>query len=149
MTRTRWIVLVLGLSVAANAYLAAALWQTRRTGTAPTAAMAAGALCCADEMRLREKLAAQLCAQPPDRTAIQATFAALDSVRTRERGAALERFMGACAKAAAQDHETLKEHVKECLCPWKQDGKGRCAPSSTPGSHHDNPAQPRPQGEKS
>ena len=149
MTRTRWTVLVLGLSLAANAFLASAMWRTRLATAAPAPAAAAGMLCCAEEKQLRERLAAQLCAQPPDRAAIQATFAALDAVRARERGAALEGFMDACARAAERDHETLKDHVKKSLCPWSQDGEGCCAPASTPGSRHDNPAQPERQGEKS
>ena len=149
MTRTRWTVLALGLSLAANAFLASAMWQTRRATAAAPAVTAAGMLCCTEEKQLREQLAAQLCAQPPDRAAIQATFAALDSLRTRERGAALERFMDACASSAGVNDVTLNRHVRSSLCPWSQDDEGRCAPSSTPGSHHDKPAQPRQQGEKS
>ncbi len=151
MTRTRWIALVFGISLAANAFLASALWQARRALPAATPAMTAttaGMLCCAEEKRLRERLASQLCAQPPDRAAIQATLAAFDSVRARERGAALERVMGACASAAGQDHATLNQQVRKSLCPWSQDDKGGCASSSTPGSPNDKPAQPRPQGEK-
>jgi hypothetical protein len=152
MTRTRWTVLALGLSLAANAFLATATWQARRAAAAAaplTTSTTAGMLCCAEEKQLREQLAAQLCAQPPDRAAIQATFAALDSLRTRERGAALERFMDACASSAGVNDVTLNRHVRSSLCPWSQDDDGGCAPSSTPGSRHDNPAQPRQQGEKS
>lgn len=150
MTRTRWIIMILGVSLAANAFLASALWQSRRALTlaAPVTA-GAGMFCCDEEKQLRERLAVQLSEQPPDRTAIQATLAKLESVRARERGAALDRYMNECARAREGDHATLDRQVRKSLCPWSQDDKGRCAPSSTPGSHLDKPAQPKPQGEKS
>jgi len=149
MNRFRWAMLLLGISLAANGFLATAAWETRRTAATAIPAAANTVQCRLEEKRLRETLAALLCTDEPDRAAIQATFVELDAVRAHERAAALERFMGACARAGEAGRHTLHHQLKSSLCPWSQGEERRCAPSSTPGMHEDQPARPQTQGEKS
>jgi hypothetical protein len=129
--RTRWLVLSLGLSLAGNLFLAAVVWQSQRTAKAAQSGPLS--MCSADERQVREMLVNQLCACPPDRAAIAATLARLDTVRSRERAAALERWLALRAASSPADPAAQTE-LKKMLCPWKHGEMGNCAPSSTPGS---------------
>jgi|GEM_PF-5571574 len=122
MTRTRWVALAIGLSIGLNVFLAAALWRTRR-GTSHAAVQTPVATCSETEQRLREQLQAQLCGDPPDCAAIEATFARLDAVRAQERQAALDRWVSLGKSAECRDDRTSPQ-VERLLCPWKQSGGG-------------------------
>lgn len=142
--RLRWLVLLLGLSVATNVTLGAALWVSWHGGR--TLAAALGQTCsaplCDDEKRVREELAASLCAPIPDRAAIGATLARLDEVRARQRVAIVERWLTRCSGAGADERTALATTVKRMLCPW-QGGRGAvcCPPSPTPGARSDTKPQ--------
>jgi len=140
--KTRWLVLLLGLSFAANVTLGAALWVSWHGGRVLAAAV--GQTCsaplCDEEKKLREELAASLCARTPDRAAIGATLARLDEVRARQRTAIVERWLTRCSGADAGERAALATTITRMLCPW-QGGAGAacCAPSPAPG------AKPAPQ----
>lgn len=139
MTRTRWIVLCLGLSFASNVFLAAALWRKTFsiTGAEP-ATETPVYTCCAEERALRERLETQLCAQPPDYTAVEATFASLDSVRAKERRAALAQLMAQGRDSICRNNQ-LSPEVGRILCPWRYDPKAGCSPSETRSSRPRSP----------
>ena len=121
--RTRWMVLALGLSLALNLFLGAALWKSRQTEPRSQAAAASPppppAPCNEEERLLREHLEAQLCADPLDCAAIEATFERLDAVRARERLAALDHWAYAGKQAGCRSGQMSPE-VQRLLCPWKQ-----------------------------
>jgi hypothetical protein len=121
MMRTRWIVAAFGLSLVLNVFLGAALWRAARRGAPPAAVQAPVPACSETEQRLREQLQAQLCGDPPDCAAIEATFARLDAVRAQERQAALDRWVSLGRSVQCRDDRTSPE-VERLLCPWKQSG---------------------------
>jgi hypothetical protein len=143
MNRTRWYVLVLGLSVSANVFLAIGWGQSQRSARPPTPQHPSRVTTPGDEeRRLREHLVSQMCAAPVDRAAIEATFARLDQVRAHERNAALDRWLRGCADITEDDRTALLREVKQCLCPWSEEDASRCAPAFTPGPPQHQPAQP-------
>ena len=135
--RARWVVLLLGVSAAANVTLGAALWVSWHGGRTAAAALeqASSAPLCDEERKVREELAASLCSPTPDRAAIGATLARLDEVRARQRAMILERWLNRCCSAGAGERAALATAVKRTLCPW-QDGRAAacCAPSPAPGA---------------
>lgn len=118
--RTRWMVLVIGLSFALNVFFGVALWKSHRVeAKAAAIAKTPPAPCNEEERLLREQLEAQLCAEPLDCAAIEVTFERLDAVRARERLAALDRWTFA-GKAAGCQSGQMSPEVQRLLCPWKQ-----------------------------
>jgi len=139
--RTRWLVLLAGLSLAGNVLLATALFPTWKG--ARMQGVNEGALTfCDEEKRLREELSARLCARPPDRQAIEATLARLDSLRATHRDRALAQWLSSCERASDGERATLQSSFRHQMCPWQHEGEGCCAPSPRPGSPSDQPAQP-------
>jgi hypothetical protein len=122
MTRTRLVALILGLSIAVNVFFAAALWRAHH-GAARAPAQAPLPSCSETEQRLREELQAQLCHDPPDCAAIEATFARLDAVRGQERQTALDRWVNA-GRSVGCRNDNMSPEVERLLCPWKQAGNG-------------------------
>jgi hypothetical protein len=120
MTRSRWMLLAFGFSLAVNIFLTAALWRVHR-GMPQAPAQTPVPMCSETEQRLREQLQAQLCGEPPDCGAIEATFARLDAVRAQERQAALDRWVSLGRGAECRDDRTSPE-VERLRCPWKQAG---------------------------
>jgi len=142
--RSRWGLVLLALSLAANVALGAALWTAWRS--CPAMATALGPACTAGmseaEMRAREALAASLCERNPDRAAIAATLARFDAARDGQRRAAVERWVERCSGAGAAERAALSMTVKRLLCPWTcREGDPRCAPAPSPGARSDNPAR--------
>jgi len=138
--RTRSLVALLGLSMAANVTLGAALWASwhgARTGSAALGQTCSAPLC-DEEKSVREELAVSLCAGTPDRSAIGAALARLDEVRARQRSAIVERWLARCSGARTGERTALAATVRRMLCPW-QDGSGTacCAPTPAPGARPD------------
>lgn len=142
--RTRWLVLLLGLSLAANVASGVALWFVWRGARAATAALgpACTAPLCAEERTAREELVAALCARTPERDAIGASLARLDEVRARERDAIVERWIARCAGATPAERAALGTMMTRLLCPWRN-GKDAacCAPTPAPGARPDTQPQ--------
>jgi hypothetical protein len=142
--KTRWLVLLLGASFAANVTLGAALWVSWHGGRIlmATAGQTCSAPLCEEEKKLREELATSLCAHTPDRAAIGAALARLDEVRARQRTAIVERWVARCSGADNSERAALVTTVQRMLCPWQAgNGAACCPPSPAPGTH---PA-PQPQ----
>jgi hypothetical protein len=141
--RTRWLVVLAGVSLAANVLLGIAFVQAGRALQQQSrAGIAAVPTFCDEEKKVREELTALLCAVPPDRRAIEATLARLDTLRATHRDRALAQFLSSCERASAADRATLHESFRHQMCPWQHEGEGCCAPSPAPGSPSDHPAQP-------
>ena len=142
--RTRWLVLLLAVSGAANVALGVALLVSWQGGRPPATAL--GRLCsaplCEEEMKVREELAASLCSPTPDRAAIGAALGRLDEVRARQRAVIVERWLSRCCSAGAGERAALAAAVKGMLCPW-QGGSGAacCVPSPGPAAHSDTQPQ--------
>ncbi len=144
--RTRWLVVLLGLSLAANVTLAVALWASWHCepaiGASPTMDGLIGMS--PEEMQAREQLARALCARNPDRAAIEAEFCRLDALRAGARRAALDHWLARCGNAGSGERAVLSTMLTRTLCPWRSGGgKACCAPSPTPGARSDNPTQHR------
>lgn len=116
--RTRLTVLAMGLSLALNVFLGVALWRAQRAEV-PAAPAAPPAPCNEEERLLREQLEAQLCAEPFDCAAVEATFQRLDALRAAERVAALDRWVYSGKQTECRSGEMSPE-VQRLLCPWKQ-----------------------------
>jgi hypothetical protein len=141
--RTRWLVVLAGISLAANVLFASVLIQTRwATRVPPRSASVATPTFCDEEKRLREELAGLLCAKPPDRPAIAAALARLDTLRSTHRDRALAEWFASCERANEQDRAALQDNFRHQMCPWQKDGEGCCAPSPGPGAPSEKPAQP-------
>lgn len=140
MRRTRWVIVVVGLSLLLNAFLGVALWRTQgetvEAAPAPTAAPATW--CCQEERAIREQLETQMCAEVPDRTAIEATFARLDAVRLKERKEALDQWMAGGRRTGCQNGK-MSPNVGRLLCPWRYGPEEGCAPASGQPSRPDPP----------
>jgi hypothetical protein len=132
--RTRWFVLVIGLSLALNVFLGAALLKVRhaRPQAAPAVAVPVSS-CCPEERALREQLERQLCAEPPDCAAIEAIFVRLDAVRAKERQVALDQWMTVGRRASCQNNR-MSPDVERLLCPWRYDPREGCAAANEPRS---------------
>lgn len=142
--RTRWLVLLAGLSLAANVLFATALVQAKRSmrqqrvsGVSPVVMTF-----CDEEKRLREDLASLLCATPPDREAIGTALARLDTIRAEHRERALGEWLSSCERASEGDRAALESSFRHQMCPWQHEGEGCCAPSPRPGTPNPKPAQP-------
>ena len=142
--RTRWLVLLLGLSLATNVTLAVALWMTWHGG--PIVAAALGGACasplCDEERKVREELASSLCAGRPDRAAIGATLARLDAVRARQRDETIDRWISRCSNAPANQRAALGTMVKRLLCPWCIGKDAAALAPPVPEAPPDKPKQP-------
>lgn len=142
--RTRWIVLVLGLSLAVNVTFGVALWISWHGAPGARAAFASACATplCDEEKKVREELASSLCAREPDRAVIGATLARLDAVRARERDEIIDRWLARCSSAGSGERAALSTTVKRFLCPWciSEDAATR-APSKAPGARSDKPKQ--------
>jgi len=143
--RTRWLVLLLGVSLAANVTLGVALLVSWRGASSATVALAnaCAAPLCAEEGKVREELAAALCARPPDRAAIGAMLARLDAVRARQRDQIVDRWLARCAGAGSRERAALTTTVRGFLCPWCASGRAASAaptpvapPASDQPRHH-------------
>ncbi len=140
--RTRWLMLLLCLSIATNVTLGTALWVSWHCARPLYAALTStcSAPLCNEEKTVREELATSLCAPQPDRFAVQAKLARLDEVRSRQRWAIVDQWLNRCSGASPGKRATLAMTVRRMLCPW-QSGTGVpcCAPT---------PGQPtRPEGQ--
>lgn len=141
--RTRWLVVLAGVSLAANVLLGIAFVQAGRAlKQQAQASITAVPTFCDEEKRVREELTALLCAAPPDRRAIEATLVRLDNLRSMHRDRALAQFLASCERASAADRAALHESFRHQMCPWQHEGEGCCAPSPSPGSPSDHAAQP-------
>ncbi|TAM54968.1 MAG: periplasmic heavy metal sensor [Acidobacteria bacterium] len=146
--RTRWFVLALGLSLAANVTLGVALWVSWH-GTGAAAA-ALGPVCaaplCQEERTVREELAAALCTRTPDRAAIDASLARLDQVRAGQRNEIVERWLARCSGAAPGERAALGTMMTRLLCPWRNgEGAACCAPTPAAGARpNDQPLHGQP-----
>jgi len=140
--RTRWLVVLLGVSVAANVTFGAALWVSwHGLRTASTLSQACSAPLCEEEKRVREELATLLCAGMPDRSTLRAVLARLDEVRARQREEIVERWLARCVGARATERAALVTTVRRMLCPWQGEGGAACcAPTPAPGARPE--AQP-------
>ncbi len=142
--RTKWLVGLLGLSLAVNVTFGVALWVSWHGARAAETALGAAYAnpLCPEEKKVREELATSLCARTPDRAAIEDGLARLDAVRAGQRRAILDRWLTRCADAPGSQRAALDNTVKRFLCPW-QGAKGGacCAPSPTPGARAHNPKQ--------
>ncbi len=137
--RSRWLVALLGVSLAANVALVAAMWASWRGTAAASAAI--GTTCsaplCDEEMKVREQLAASLCAPAPDRAAISAALGRLDEVRGRQRAAIVDRWLARCSGARADERTALAATVRKMLCPWQAgSGAACCSPTPAAGAGH-------------
>ena len=142
--RTRWLVLMLGLSLAVNVTFGVALWISWHGASTATAAL--GGACatplCDEEKMVREELASSLCARQPDRAVIGAMLARLDAVRARQRDEVLDRWLARCSGAGSGERAALSTTVKRFLCPWcASEGPATRAPSKAPEARSDNPKQ--------
>jgi hypothetical protein len=116
--RTRLTVLAMGLSLALNVFLGIALFRASHVEARPAPAPPP-APCNEEERLLREQLEAQLCAEPFDCAAVEATFQRLDALRAAERVAALDRWVYSGKQTECRSGEMSPE-VQRLLCPWKQ-----------------------------
>ena len=141
--RTRWLVVLLGLSVATNVTLGVALWIASHG--APIVSAALGSACtsslCDEERKVREELASSLCARRPDRATIGATLARLDAVRARQRDETIDRWISRCSSAAPDQRAALGTMVKRLLCPWCIGKDAAALASPVPEAPPDKPKQ--------
>lgn len=151
--RTRWLVLALGLSLVLNVLIGTALIQAAGRGREALDSAAAAAQVGADKARLtcpagcpeerciREELSRLLCTERPDRAALAAVLARLDSVRAKERDRVLDKWLHQCSKTPPAEREALRRQLHHALCPWNSAGEGNCAPSA---GDRGNSAHPKP-----
>ena len=141
--RTRWLVVLLGLSLVTNVTLGVALWVTWHG--APIVSAALGNACpgplCDEERKVREELAGSLCARRPDRAAIGATLARLDAVRARQRAETIDRWISRCSSAPPGQRAALGSMVRQLLCPWCVGKEAAALASPVPEAPSDKPKQ--------
>jgi len=143
--RTRMLMVIIVVSLAANLAMGTALWSAWRTAQAATTRMptVCPELSSEEERQVREQLGEQLCSRAPDRAAIEATLARLDAVRATKRREVVDRWLSRWSGASDSERARLRQTVTKLLCPWHVgSNEGGCAPSSAPGSGSDNRAQP-------
>lgn len=140
--RVRWLVLGLTLSLAVNLMAGMALWRAHRAAGGGQARELLSHAPCAEERAVREELSRCLCASQPDRPAIQAALARLESLRQRRLTVAVERWLQRCEGAPQAERVRLLGELQRNLCPWNHSQNGCCAPSSAPGASTAHPAQP-------
>lgn len=140
--RTRWLVLGIAISLSVNLMAGMAHWRVHRSAPAAQSTALLSHAPCAEERAVREELTRCLCASEPDRPAIEAALARLETLRQRRLTVAVERWLQRCEAAPQTERARLLSELQRNLCPWNQSQNGCCAPSAAAGASHAKPVQP-------
>jgi hypothetical protein len=119
-----------------------ALWRVHRSARPGQTGELLSHAPCAEERAIREELTRCLCASQPDRPAIQAALARLETLRQHRLTVAVDAWLQRCEGAPQTERSRLLHELQRNLCPWNQSQNGCCAPSAAAGATHAKPAQP-------